>query len=197
MKPRRSLIAASALVLASSLVAACLPVSQPANEFPNAITSHALSGGRILAKAPASFCIDTSTRATKNFVMMVNCDVLSVQATTAPKARSILTVSTSPELPSSTQVIDLTSSLGDGSKESRRVPGLIFRKISNQAASRLPGAAATHWRGLLQVNRHVVSFAVYGPEGGTVLGAKGQRLLEDLAHQTLNASQTTAPADLG
>lgn len=194
MKARRSLLAPSALMLGCLLATACVPTTETPTQSLSFIKSHALAGGDILAKAPGNYCVDSTTRATKNFVMMVNCDVLTAQATTAPNARGILTVSTSPLLPKSTQSIDLASSLGEGSTQSRRVPGLVLRKMTDQSTGRLPGAAATHWRGLMRFNRRIVSFAIYGPEGGSVLGSRGKRLLEDLANQTATASQGGTPA---
>jgi len=186
-----------ALLLGYQLVFACVPTTEPATQNLSFVTSHTLAGGSVLARAPAAYCVDTTTRATQNFVMMVNCDVLTSEAKTAPKARGILTISTSPSLPNATQDIDLSSSLGNGSVRSRRVPGLVIRKMDEQTTSRLPGAAATHWRGLMRFNRRIVSFAVYGPEGGTVLGANGKRLLEDLANKTLTASQRTSTSEQG
>ena len=35
----------------------------------------------------------------------------------------------------------------------------------------------------------LVSFAAYGPEGGSVLGESGRRLLENLAMETIAASR--------
>lgn len=177
------------LFIAGQILLACLP-EVSSTEQPSAWTkSHRLGNGDIIATAPVGYCVNRSARPTANFVLMVNCDVLTDQARTAPKSRGILTVSSSGRLGDQAQVIDLEKSLGEGSTQSTKVPGLVVRQMTEQTTPRLPGAAPNHWRGLLQFNNRIVSFAAYGPEGGSVTGSAGKRLLENLAKETVSASQ--------
>lgn len=186
------MLTAGILLVGSQLLLGCIPVENGDQQVNAWTTTHRLGNGNIIAVAPANYCVDRSAVPTGNFVLMVNCDVLTERARTSPRARGILTVSTSGSLGRSAQPIDLASSLGVGSQKSSRVPGLVLRHMTEQSASRLPGAAADHWRGLLQLNNRIVSFGAYGPEGGSVSGSSGKRLLENLAKETLAASQADA-----
>lgn len=180
---------AGVLSIVSLLLSGCVATTSGTEEVSEWAKSHRLGNGDVIATAPDNYCVDRSSRANGSFVMMVNCDVLTANARTSPKSRGVLTVSTSAPLGNSAQGVDLASSLGEGSKESSKVPGLVIRHMTEQTTARLPGAAPDHWRGLLQLNNRIVSFAVYGPEGGSVTGSSGKRLLENLARETRASSQ--------
>lgn len=189
MTARSHRITAVSLLVASLVLLGCDTTTDGSEQVSAWTKSHRLGNGDVIATAPSNYCVDRSARPTGSFVLMVNCDVLTDTARTAPRSRGILTVSTSGRLGSSVQPIDLASSLGEGSVESNRVPGLVVRRMTEQTAARLPGAASDHWRGLLQLNNRIVSFAAYGPEGGSVIGSSGKRLLENLAQETVTSSQ--------
>lgn len=189
MTARSHMITAGVLLVSSLLLLGCEPTTGGAEQVSAWTKSHRLGNGDVIATAPSNYCVDRSARPTGSFVLMVNCDVLTDTARTAPRSRGILTVSTSGRLGNSVQPIDLASSLGEGSIQSSRVPGLVVRRMTEQSTARLPGAASDHWRGLLQLNNRIVSFAAYGPEGGSVLGSSGRRLLENLAMETISSSQ--------
>lgn len=189
MAARSHRIAAGVISIASLLLAGCELTTGSTEQVSAWTKSHRLGDGDVIVTAPSNFCVDRSARPTGSFVLMVNCDVLTDTARTSPNSRGILTVSTSERVQDPTQVIDLASSLGEDSIQSSRVPGLVIRRMTDQSIARLPGAASDHWRGLLQLNNRIVSFAAYGPEGGSVLGSSGRRILENLALETISSSQ--------
>lgn len=189
MSTKSHLTTAGALLIGSQILFGCLEATNSASQTSAWTKSHRLGNGDVIATAPPNYCVDRSASPTGNFVLMVNCDVLTERARTTPKARGILTVSTSGSLGDTAQTLDLAASLGDGSLQSTKVSGLIIRYMVEESTPRLPGAAADHWRGLLQLNNRIVSFAAYGPEGGSVLGESGRRLLENLAMETIAASR--------
>lgn len=193
----QSLLRSIKIGLMLLLLVACVTDAQNVDVAHTHVTSHSLSGGDIIAQAPQNFCVDLSTRTTRNFVLMLNCDLLTERAKTAPASRRILTVSTSGLVRSQLQASDLKSSLGEGSILSSRVDGLVMRQITDANAPRLPGAAPEHWRGVMLMNSRIVSFAVYRPESGASIGLGDRRKLEELAAKTIAASQTKSRASTG
>ncbi|MGR3760993.1 hypothetical protein ACUXV3_12805 [Roseobacteraceae bacterium NS-SX3] len=70
------------------------------------------------------------------------------------------------------------------SRDDMLLPLVRFDLPGHQAA----GASSTHWRGAFIYNGHLVSLALYAPEGSANLRVRGAMLLNELAGRTLEAS---------
>ncbi|CUI36201.1 hypothetical protein TA5114_00519 [Cognatishimia activa] len=175
------LIKALAICSSTLALAACIPTIGPSTNSPKQARIHALAGGEILVNAPRSYCVDTSSRPSSSFVLMTNCDVLAGTPKTNPADRGILTVSLGAQLTADQSDLELETLMGTGATQSPRVPGLIMQQVNASDTSRLDGAAAQYWRAAMKVQDRIVTLALYGPEKGSVIGAKGKPILEDLA----------------
>lgn len=189
MTTRQSLIIPSLLLVSAFLLAACLPdLNTQAPDRPDLPRTHLLADGAIVVSAPNKFCVDKNAGASDRFVLLTNCDVLAGLPKSNPSNRGVLTVSSGPVLAESERNISLLNAFGQNTIVSKRVTGLVMQQMGDDGAPRLPGAAASHWRGILKVNNRIVSLAVYGPQEGRVLGTEGRRLLENLAARIQQSS---------
>ena len=181
MQRQSPLIKALVVCSTALALAACIPAIGPSSNSPKQVRTHALASGDILVRAPARFCVDTASRASSNFVLMTNCDVLAGIPKTPPANRAILTVSLGERIAEPQNGLELGTLMGDGAVQSSRVPGLIIQKANASGTPRLEGAAAQYWRAAMKVQDRIVTLALYGPQDGTLVGSKGKPILEDLA----------------
>lgn len=188
MTTRRSMIMPSLMILGAFVLSACVPSFEGLSRKQDQQRKHILADGEIVVVAPKSYCVDPSARASRQFVLLTHCDLLGGIPKTDPEERAVLTVSSGDALGETGRNLPLASALGASSALSSRVPELALRFFSNADTPRLPGASASHWRGILKVNNRIVTLAAYGPEGGDVLGTHGKDVLEQLARQILAAS---------
>ncbi|SHG89877.1 hypothetical protein [Cognatishimia maritima] len=182
------------LLVACLMAAGCIAPETDQAQPSAWVKTHRLAGGDIIVRAPKDYCVARSAKPTSDFVLLARCDALTAQGNVSPRSSGVLTVSTSAPMRNSETSLDLAAALGDDSVASKKVPDLTLRKMNARPGGPLPGAAAEHWRGLLRFQNRVISFAAYGPEGSTVLGQSGLRLLESLALETVKASEATNQA---
>ncbi|MFY0594922.1 MAG: hypothetical protein JXQ85_00695 [Cognatishimia sp.] len=188
MTTKRSMIMPCFIMMSTFFLTACLPNFDSFSSGRSQPSKHFLADGEIVVVAPKSYCVDPNARASHQFVLLTNCDLLEGVPQTDPKDRIVLTVSSGNTLNQSESTIPLSSALGQSSAPSTRVPGLVLRYMANQGTPRLAGASASHWRGVFKLNNRIVTLAAYGPEGGIVLGTKGKAVLEQLADEIISAS---------
>jgi|GEM_PF-3447002 len=188
MTTKRSMIMPCLILMSTFFLTACVPNFDSLSSGRDQPSKHFLADGDVVVVAPKSYCIDPDARASRQFVLMTNCDLLEGFPQTDPKDRIVLTVSSGEKLSQSESSIPLSSALGQSSTPSSRVPGLVLRYMADEGTPRLAGASASHWRGVLKLNNRIVTLAAYGPEGGIVLGTKGKAVLEQLADEITSAS---------
>lgn len=163
--------------------------------------------GNILLVPPKGFCIDSGgiRRARDSgFAMMARCDALGIQGFFGNRSPSVITATIGPRpdgapVPGTSDLARLSTNADVLAVRDDLMLPLV--QISG-GKGLLPGAAKVHWRGALVLNDHLLSVALYAPEGSAGTSDQGAMLLNDLARRTLEASAaaplappaTTAPA---
>lgn len=162
---------------------------------------HAQAGfarGGIVLVPPKGFCIDSSgIRRTGNegFAMMARCDALGVRGFFGNRSPAVITatIGPQPEGAPPPAAADLARLSGAAHVHEERSDLLLPLVRLEGAEGSLPGAAPVHWRGALVLDGHLLSVALYAPEGSGGLKDQGAMLLNDLARRTLDASLRSAP----
>ncbi|WP_068242974.1 hypothetical protein [Tritonibacter horizontis] len=165
--------------------------------------------GTLVLAAPSGFCFDAQMEehtTTGGFAMLARCDRLSAFGgfRTSEGAMLTATVGTVAEN-TPTPTAEALRSAFTASRTAARVLEtrgdrdipLVKLYLSDHSAL---GASGTHWRGAFVIRGHLVSVALYAPEGSSYLGEKGARLIQEFMRATRNATQlaeATTPADPG
>lgn len=147
-----------------------------------------LAAGDVVVKAPDAYCVDPSVVTSDSFALLAECGTLNNTPAIHAEDRGVMTVSVSAAFPPEALPEDMSPFLGDGQTFESDIKGLTIKRIDAGETSPLPGSDPKHWRGAMQINGHVVTFAVYGPPEGTALDAHGKYLIEQLAKNTQSAS---------
>lgn len=182
--------------------------SRPGLSRGRALTAVFGDGDLVLA-APSGFCFDAQMEehtASGGFALMARCESLTALGrfrsgegamltatvgsvaldTPAPSAEALKAAFTS-----SRAAARVLETRGD-----RDMP-LIKLYLDGHSAQ---GASGTHWRGAFVVHGHLVSVALYAPEGSGYLGTKGARLMHEFMRASRNATQlaeVTTPEPTG
>ncbi|MDC0737572.1 hypothetical protein N6L24_04730 [Cognatishimia sp. SS12] len=164
-------------------------LERPERDNANLLRQRKLADGAVIVKAPKHYCVDPAVIGTAHFALIAECGTLQGAPAQHPQDRGILTVSISSPLTEGSLPRDLGAALGEGQRFDSRINGLTVKRITDARAQTLAGADPTHWRGALLLNERLVTFAVYGPENGAVLGDAGRVLLEELARNTQRSSR--------
>lgn len=147
-----------------------------------------LAEGDVIVKAPDAYCVDPSVVTSDNFALLAECGTLNNTPAIHAEDRGVMTVSVSAAFPPEFLPQDMRPFLGEGQDVDTNVKGLAIKRINAGETAPLPGADPRYWRGAMQINGHVVTFAVYGPPDGAALEAHGKYLIEELAKNTQSAS---------
>lgn len=152
--------------------------------------------GAVVVRAPDGYCIDRSSRAVKDFVVLGDCNVLrKSQTRLEPYERGLLTVSAGPATatpPSTSELMEGLETYGEPKRRGKLVTVLI-----EEGGDRLvPGADSVYWRGVTVVNGRVVSLAAFGPPYSEISLNRGPALLTQLAANIHAESPSLDPATL-
>lgn len=158
--------------------------------------------GGIVLVPPKGFCIDSAgirRTGSEGFAMMARCDALGVRGFFGNRSPAVITATIGPQpegaaVPSAE---DLARIAGPAHVRETRSDLLLPLVRLEGADGALPGAAPVHWRGALVLDGHILSLALYAPEGSEGLQDQGAMLLNDLARRTLEASLRSQPAAPG
>mgnify|MGYP001627825232 CR=1 FL=1 len=204
---RRLLPALCSAALLSGCASLPLPGTGNSLAFsaPPQAAQHSRAGfarGGIVLVPPKGFCIDRSgirRTGSDGFAMMARCDAFGVRGFFGNRSPAVITatIGAQPEGAPVPAVADLTRLAGAENVREQRSDLLLPLVRLEGAAGALPGAAPVHWRGALVLDGHLLSVALYAPEGSAGLEDQGAMLLNDLARRTLDASMRAQPPALG
>ena len=204
------------MMLAPLLLAGCMQgnrlafappgedLSRPSSSRGRALTA-VFGDGQLILAAPSGFCFDAQMEqhtGSGGFALLARCERMSsfgrfrsgdgamltatvgavTADTPAPSADALRSAFTAARNPA--RVLEIRG--GDD------MP-LIKLYMDGHSAE---GASGTHWRGAFLVHGHMVSVALYAPEGSGYLGERGARLIREFMRATRNATllaETTTP----
>ncbi|WP_420004804.1 hypothetical protein [Arenibacterium sp. LLYu02] len=199
----------AALLVLPFMVAGCMEGNRlafaPADELGprsslsrgRALTAVFGDGDLVLA-APSGFCFDAQMEKhtdTGGFALMAHCDSLSALGRFRSGEGAMLTATVgSVALDTPAPSAEALQAAFTASRASARVLEtrgdrdipLIKLFLDDHTAE---GASGTHWRGAFVVHGHLVSVALYAPEGSGYLGEKGARLIREFMRASRNATQ--------
>src|SRR6056297_1374182 len=147
----------------------------------------ALYDGEVVVSGPPGYCIDGAhirRGASGAFVPMASCESLT-GTPGVPVQAALMTVSVLPRTGAPAQrptAQEIAASMApiealdviDG-------PDLSMVRFAMGGGKLLPGGDPRYWRGGMVINGHLLGLSVYGPQGSSLAGPDGQRLLLDLA----------------
>lgn len=159
--------------------------------------------GELVLAAPSGFCFDAQMEKhtdTGGFALMARCDSLSALGRFRSGEGAMLTATVgsvaldtpapSAEALQAAFTASRTSARVLETRGDREMP-LIKLFLDDHTAE---GASGTHWRGAFVVHGHLVSVALYAPEGSGYLGEKGARLIREFMRASRNATQLAEDA---
>ncbi|WP_370229263.1 hypothetical protein [Cognatishimia sp.] len=137
--------------------------------------------GAVIVRAPDGYCIDRGSRASKDFVLLGDCNVLrKAQTRLEPYERGLLTVSVGPVSANPPSMSELMAGLESFGEPKRR--GKVVSVLIDEGGDRLVDGADSHyWRAVTVVNGRVVSLAAFGPPYSEISLNRGPVLLSELA----------------
>ncbi|WP_135505974.1 hypothetical protein [Roseovarius aestuariivivens] len=158
-----------------------------------------LYGGRIVVRGPEGYCIDPASRrrqSSATLVFLASCEALTGQRGFRVDP-ALMTVTVTPRRPGTEQ----PTARGIARAMAPKQPlsesdenGLAIVHFNTGGDGALPGGDPRYWRGGMALNGHLVSLAVYGPDGSRIAGPGGRALLRGLAAEIRRASTVSAPA---
>lgn len=162
----------------------------------NALRAMPLYGGNIVVRGPEGYCIDPDSRRRQSggtLVFLGSCEALTGEAGTRVEP-ALMTVTVTPRRPGTDQprARDIATALAPKEPLAEYdEDGVAMVHFNLGGAAALPGGDPRYWRGGMALDGHLVSLAVYAPQGSRIAGAQGRDLLRGLAAGIRKAS---APA---
>lgn len=154
----------------------------------------ALAGGKVVVRGPRGYCVDPGSLRrgfTGGFALIAACNTIAGELSGADVEPVVMTVQVQPSL--TKREAPLAASLA-----AAMAPAPALQKIDGDGVTLvhlaaggdkgLPKGDPKHWRGAMMVNGYLVGFAVYAPRGSAMAGARGKRLILDLAENLRDAS---------
>ncbi len=179
--------------------------SRPGQSRGRALTAVFGDGDLILA-APSGFCFDAQMEEhTDNggFALLARCDSLNAVGRLRGSEGAMLTatvgsVAADTPAPSTEALQAAFASARSAAQvlETRSDSDMPLIKLHLDGHS-AEGASRTHWRGAFVMHGHLVSVALYAPDGSSYLGDKGARLIREFMRASRNATrlaEVIAPA---
>ncbi len=146
-----------------------------------------MAKGALELVPPEGFCID-KRGLKEDFAIVARCDALGGSGDAFVASLGLILVSVTPSSADADVIGLLPASFGP------EVTVLERYETDSVALAHLDGdvpdgADTVHWRGLTQINRHLISFTAYAPKNGSLATAEGGRVLTKLADRMAHASQ--------
>lgn len=199
------------LVLAGCMEGNRLAFAPPGQDIPHsgngrgrALTA-VFGDGQLILAAPSGFCFDAQMEqhtGSGGFALLARCERLGTFGRFRTGDGAMLTATvgavaanTPPPSADALRSAFATSRSSARVLETRNDGGVPLVKLHLTGHS-AEGASGTHWRGAFVVHGHLVSIALYAPDGSGYLGESGARLIREFVRATRNAThlaETSAP----
>jgi hypothetical protein len=156
--------------------------------------------GKVSLVAPAGHCIDTTMLRQDTdggFALLPRCNLLRGPSLFGRNHAAVITATIGPaqgaEPPSTTELAQTATGAKLLYYDDKGLLPLVRLQWPGHSAMDGSGASDQHWRGAFVVNDHLVVLALYAPDGSSLLGPAGAKLLTEMTRRSQNASLITAP----
>ena len=171
------------------------PKTQSQQQSQTQFTRTRFAGGRVTLVAPRGHCIDTTLlrhEADGGFALLPRCNLLHGPRLFGRNRAAVITASIGPAqgagVPSSTDLARTAAGAKLLYYDDKGPLALVRLHSQGHSAMGGSGASAEHWRGAFVVNDMLVVLALYAPEGSTLLGQAGARVLTEMTRRSQQAS---------
>jgi len=183
-------------------------LSRPGGARGRALTA-IFGDGQLILAAPSGFCFDAQMEqhtATGGFALLASCERMSTFGRFRGAEGAMLTATVG------AVAADTPTPSADALRAAFTTSRNAARVLETRSDSDIPlvklhledhsaeGASGTHWRGAFVVHGHLISVALYAPDGSGYLGEKGARLIREFMRASRNATrlaEATTPAAPG
>ena len=154
----------------------------------------ALARGDVVVQGPRGYCVDPVTvekRGNSGFAMIASCNILSDGATGPQVPALLVTVTVGPReddvtVPSAETIAALA---GGTLQQSETRDGSVFAQLAGGGKMLISDGEDRYWRAAFIQAEHLVSLAMYLPEGSNLAGSDGVDFLETVVEAIKNASR--------
>ncbi|SEF74161.1 hypothetical protein SAMN04488045_1006 [Thalassococcus halodurans] len=154
----------------------------------------ALARGDVVVQGPRGYCVDPVTvekRGNSGFAMIASCNILSDGATGPRVPALLVTVTVGPRedeatVPSAETIAALA---GGTLQQSETRDGSVFVQLAGGGKALISDGEDRYWRAAFIRAEHLVSLAMYLPEGSHLAGSDGADFLETVVEAIKNASR--------
>lgn len=181
-------------MLALLPLAACMGRGLPPQSSAEmALRELPLYGGDIVVRGPDGYCVDPASHRQNSgstLVFIGSCEALTGKAGTRVEA-ALMTVTVTPRRPRTSQptASGIAAALSPKAVlEQIDEDGIAMVHFNAGGDAALPGGDPRYWRAGMALGGHLLSLAVYGPDGSRIAGPGGQSLLRALASEIRSAS---------
>lgn len=153
--------------------------------------------GDLVLAAPSGFCFDAQMETHTDqggFALLARCERMSAFFGRRTEEGALLTATvgsiargTPPPTTDALRSVFTSNRASARVLESRGEKDLSLVKMYLDGHN-ADGASGVHWRGAFVIGGHLVSVALYAPEGSSYLGDKGARLIREFLSVTRNAT---------
>lgn len=208
--------ASLAVLAVSCALAACSPLPQAGFSFASrgeqisdqqrqSATQHTktqaqFAQGKVTLVAPAGHCIDTTMlrqEADGGFALLPRCNLMHGPHLFGRNRAAVITATIGPAQGAEAPTTAELAQTAEGAKllyyDDKGLLPLVRLQWSGQSAMGGSGASDEHWRGAFVINNYVVVLALYAPDGSSLLGPAGAKLLTEMTRLSQQASTITAP----
>ena len=161
-----------------------------ASRVDQSLAQATLASGALALVPPDGFCVD-KRGLRDNFAVLARCDSLGGTGSVLEAPLGMILVSTTPTTEDVPVGRLLPQTLGPEVQVLERFgeDDLALAHVLGGAPS---GVDPVYWRGMTQVNGHLVSFSAFAPRGGALATAEGGRVLASLAQRMTDSSSQVA-----
>ena len=154
----------------------------------------ALARGDVVVQGPRGYCVDPVTvekTGNSGFAMIASCNILSDGATGPLVPALLVTVTVGPReddvtVPSAETIAALA---GGTLQQSQTRDGTVFAQMADGGKALISDGEDRYWRAAFIQAEHLVSLAMYLPEGSNLAGSDGADFLETVVEAIKNASR--------
>ena len=167
-------------------------------EAPNlALARTTVAGGDVTVLGPDGYCVDASTQRstrTTGFATLASCNILSGGQSGPIVEPGIVTVTVQPAGDTAPTMAALAAAIGTELLAENEMSAVTVGQMATGGESAFDGSDARHWRGVFEMNGHIVGLALYAPKDSPLVGAQGAAFLNTVSSRIRANSTAQDPS---